>query len=145
MEADGVDWRGLNRANWDDRVPVHLASSFYDLAGFRAGADTLRPFEAAEAGPVLGKRLVHLQCHIGLDTLSWARRGAVVSGLDFSAPAITAASSLAAELGLDATFVVSDVYDAAAALGGQRFDIVYTGIGALVWLSGFRRGSRGCR
>ena len=75
MEADGIDWRGLNRANWDDRVPVHLASSFYDLAGFRAGADTLRPFEAAEAGPVLGKRLVHLQCHIGLDTLSWARRG----------------------------------------------------------------------
>ena len=120
MEADGVDWRGLNRANWDDRVPVHLASSFYDLAGFRAGADTLRPFEAAETGPVLGKRLVHLQCHIGLDTLSWARRGAVVSGLDFSAPAITAASSLAAELGLDATFVVSDVYDAVAAFGGQR-------------------------
>src|SRR5271169_4381732 len=142
VDGDGVDWRGLNRANWDDRVPVHLASSFYDLAGFRAGADTLRPFEAAEAGPVLGKRLVHLQCHIGLDTLSWARRGAVVSGLDFSAPAITAARSLAAELGLDATFVVSDVYDAVAAFGGQRFDIVYTGVGALVWLPDIPRWAR---
>ncbi len=132
--GEPVDWQALNRANWDDRVPVHLASSFYDLAGFRAGADTLRPFEAAEAGDVAGRRLVHLQCHIGLDTLSWARRGALVSGLDFSAPAIEAASALAAELGIDASFVVSDVYDAVAAFGGRRFDIVYTGIGALVWL-----------
>lgn len=134
MADDGVDWRALNRANWDDRVPVHLASSFYDLAGFRAGASTLQPFEVAEMGSVTGLSLVHLQCHIGLDTLSWARRGALVSGLDFSAPAIDAASSLATELGLTAEFVVCDVYDAVAAFGGRRFDIVYTGIGALVWL-----------
>jgi SAM-dependent methyltransferase len=136
VEGDGeaIDWRALNHANWDDRVPIHLASRFYDLAGFRAGADTLRPFELGEVGDVTGRRLVHLQCHIGLDTLSWARRGALVSGLDFSAPAIEAASSLAAELGLAARFVVADVYDAAAAFGGQRFDVVYTGIGALVWL-----------
>jgi hypothetical protein len=72
-----ADWRALNRANWDDRVPVHLASSFYDLGAFRAGADSLRPFEPAEAGDVTGKRLIHLQCHIGLDTISWARRGAL--------------------------------------------------------------------
>lgn len=136
VEGDGeaIDWRALNHANWDDRVPIHLASRFYDLAGFRAGADTLRPFELGEVGDVTGRRLVHLQCHIGLDTLSWARRGALVSGLDFSAPAIEAASSLAAELGLAARFVVADVYDAVAAFGGQRFDVVYTGIGALVWL-----------
>ena len=134
MAGDEVDWRALNRANWDDRVPVHLASSFYDLAGFRAGACSLRPFEISEVGPVAGRSLVHLQCHIGLDTLSWARRGAVVSGLDFSEPAISAASSLAVALGLPATFVVADVYDAVAAFGGQKFDIVYTGIGALVWL-----------
>ena len=141
-DGEQVDWRALNRANWDDRVPVHLASSFYDLAGFRAGASSLRPFEVSEVGPVAGLRLVHLQCHIGLDTLSWARRGALVSGLDFSAPAISAASSLAASLGLEATFVVSDVYDAVAALGGQRFDIVYTGIGALVWLPDIPRWAR---
>jgi SAM-dependent methyltransferase len=134
VAGDEVDWRALNRANWDDRVPVHLASSFYDLAGFQAGACSLRPFEISEVGPVAGRSLVHLQCHIGLDTLSWARRGAAVSGLDFSPPAISAASSLAVALGLPATFVVADVYDAVAAFGGQKFDIVYTGIGALVWL-----------
>jgi SAM-dependent methyltransferase len=142
VEGDGVDWRVLNRANWDDRVPVHLASSFYDLAGFRAGASTLQPFEVSEVGDVAGRRLVHLQCHIGLDTLSWARRGAQVSGLDFSAPAIDAASALAASLGIPATFVVSDVYDAVDAFGGQRFDIVYTGTGALVWLPDIRRWAR---
>jgi SAM-dependent methyltransferase len=142
VEGEGVDWRALNRANWDDRVPVHLASSFYDVAGFRAGASTLRPFEPAEVGSVAGLSLVHLQCHIGLDTLSWARQGALVSGLDFSAPAISAASSLAAELGFPATFVVADVYDAVAAFGGQQFDIVYTGIGALVWLPDVPRWAR---
>jgi SAM-dependent methyltransferase len=144
VEGDGgtTDWRALNRANWDDRVPIHLTSSFYDLAGFRAGADSLRPFEPAEAGEVTGKRLVHLQCHIGLDTLSWARRGALVSGLDFSAPAISAASELAHELGIEASFVVSDVYDAVAAFGGRRFDIVYTGIGALAWLPDIPRWAR---
>ena len=144
VEADDgtVDWRALNRANWDDRVPVHLASSFYDLAAFRAGADSLRPFEPAEAGDVTGKRLAHLQCHIGLDTLSWARRGALVSGLDFSAPAVSAASALACELGIEASFVVADVYDAVPAFGGRRFDIVYTGIGALVWLPDIPRWAR---
>jgi SAM-dependent methyltransferase len=133
-DGDAVDWRGLNRANWDDRVPVHLASEFYDLDGFRSGASSLRPFEVAEAGDVAGKRLVHLQCHVGLDTLSWARNGALVTGLDFSEPAIEAARSLAADLGIDASFVAADVYDAVAALDGQRFDVVYTGVGALVWL-----------
>jgi SAM-dependent methyltransferase len=133
-DTDAVDWRALNRANWDDRVPVHLASKMYDLEGFRAGGGSLRPFEEAEAGDVTGKRLAHLQCHIGLDTLIWARNGALVTGLDFSEPAIEAARSLAADVGIDASFVVADVYDAVTALGGRRFDVVYTGTGALVWL-----------
>jgi SAM-dependent methyltransferase len=141
-EGDAVDWRGLNRANWDDRVPIHLASEFYDLDGFRAGASTLRPFEAAEVGDVAGRRLVHLQCHLGLDTLSWARNGAQVTGLDFSEPAIEAARSLAASLAIDASFVTADVYDAVTALGRQRFDVVYTGIGALVWLPDLSRWAR---
>ncbi len=81
-----------------------------------------------------GKRLVHLQCHVGLDTLSWARNGALVTGLDFSEPAIEAARSLAADLDIDASFVAADVYDAVTALGRRQFDIVYTGTGALVWL-----------
>jgi 2-polyprenyl-3-methyl-5-hydroxy-6-metoxy-1,4-benzoquinol methylase len=138
-DADTVDWRELNRANWDDRVPVHLASEYYDVAGFRSGVSSLRPFEPAEAGDVTGKRLVHLQCHVGLDTLSWARMGAQVTGLDFSEPAIKAARSLAADLAADASFVVADVYDAVSALGGRRFDVVYTGTGALVWLPDMTR------
>jgi SAM-dependent methyltransferase len=141
-DGDAVDWRGLNRGNWDDRVPVHLASDFYDLEGFRAGSSSLRPFEAAEAGDLTGKRLVHLQCHVGLDTLSWARNGALVTGLDFSEPAIEAARSLAASLGIDASFVAADVYDAVAALDGRRFDVVYTGTGALVWLPDIPRWAR---
>jgi SAM-dependent methyltransferase len=142
VDRDGVDWRALNRANWDDRVPVHLGSSFYDLAGFRGGASSLRPFEVAEVGDVAARQLVHLQCHIGLDTLSWARLGAVVSGLDFSSPAVEAASALARELGIGAEFVVADVYDAVAAFGGRKFDIVYTGTGALVWLPDIARWAR---
>ncbi len=86
-----------------------------------------------------GKRLVHLQCHFGLDTLSWARRGASVVGLDFSEPAVAAAQELAGELDLDARFVAGDVYAAAETLEGERFDVVYTGLGALNWLGDLDR------
>jgi SAM-dependent methyltransferase len=88
---------------------------------------------------VEGKRLLHLQCHFGLDTLSWARQGAAVVGLDFSAPAVEAARELAAETELDGRFVCADLYDAPTALGGERFDVVYTGLGALNWLPDIRR------
>ncbi|MGI8331477.1 class I SAM-dependent methyltransferase [Actinomadura scrupuli] len=131
--ADEMDYLQLNKAMWDERVAVHVASDFYDVAGFRAGGQTLRDFEPAEVGDVTGRSLIHLQCHFGLDTLSWARRGARVSGLDFSEPAVETARSLAAEAGLDARFVASDVYDAVAVLG-ETYDVVYTGLGALNWL-----------
>jgi SAM-dependent methyltransferase len=133
-----------NRLLWDERAPMHAASEFYDLAGFRAGADVLDRFQLDEVGDVAGKDLVHLQCHIGLDTLAWARRGARVTGLDFSRPATEVAHSLADELGMadHATFVTADVYDAARVLGDQRFDIVYTGGGALCWLPDLTRWAR---
>jgi len=131
--------RELNRKWWNERVPIHVRSEFYDVEGFKAGAETLRPFELEEVGDVTGKRLLHLQCHFGLETLSWARRGASVVGLDFSTPAIEAADRLASETGLDGTFVAADLYDAVATLGGERFDIVYTGLGALNWLSDLAR------
>ena len=124
----------LNRSWWDERVPLHVAGDFYDVDAFRAGANTLRPFELEEVGEVSGRSLVHLQCHFGLDTLSWARLGAQVTGLDFSQPAVEAATVLAAEVGLDADFVAASVYDAPVALAERRFDIVYTGLGALNWL-----------
>lgn len=135
------DWLRFNQENWDDRVRIHAASDFYDLPGFRAGACTLRPFEVSEVGDVTGRRLVHLQCHMGQDTLSWARRGAYVTGLDFSAEAMRTAQGLARDTGMAdrARFVVSDVHEARKALGDERFDIVYTGLGALVWLPDLRR------
>jgi SAM-dependent methyltransferase len=136
MPRKETDWLQLNRENWDGRVRVHAGSDFYDLPGFRAGASTLRPFEVDEVGEVSGKRLLHLQCHMGQDTLSWARHGAHVTGLDFSDAAVRTARTLAEDIGMAdrARFVVSDVYDAPAALDGERFDLVYTGLGALVWL-----------
>jgi SAM-dependent methyltransferase len=133
------DWIATNRAHWDERVPVHLASPFYDVDGFLAGRSTLRPFEAEELGDVTGRSLLHLQCHFGMDTLSWARRGAIVTGLDFSEPAIAAARHLAERTGLAAEFVTADVYEAVEALGGRQFDIVCTGFGALVWLPDVER------
>jgi 2-polyprenyl-3-methyl-5-hydroxy-6-metoxy-1,4-benzoquinol methylase len=130
-------WIATNREWWDERVPSHAASEFYDLPTFRAGRDDLRPFEAEELGvDPDGLDLLHLQCHLGTDTLSWARRGARVVGLDFSEPAIESAKALAEATGLTARseFIVADVFDAVKALDGRTFDIVYTGIGALSWL-----------
>jgi SAM-dependent methyltransferase len=127
------DWRALNRASWNARTRVHLASRFYDLDGWKRGGCSLAPIELEEVGDVRGRRLLHLQCHFGQDTLSWARRGAEVVGLDFSDEAIEAARGLAAEAGLPARFVCADVYDAAAAVG-ERFDIVFTSYGVLGWL-----------
>jgi SAM-dependent methyltransferase len=129
----------LNRAFWDERVPIHTASDFYDVEGFKAGREPLEDFELEELGHVSGRSLAHLQCHFGLDTLSWARHGARVTGLDFSAPAVEAARGLAAEIGVEADFVCADVYEAPAALGGRSFDIVYVNVGAINWLPDIRR------
>ncbi|WP_274914391.1 class I SAM-dependent methyltransferase [Streptomyces sp. WZ-12] len=132
------DWREVNRARWDERVPLHTASDFYDQDAFRRTRDVIRDFEVEEVGDVTGRSLLHLQCHFGQDTLSWAHRGAArVVGLDFSEPAVEAARELAAELGYGpdrAAFVTADVYDAAEAAPDPAYDIVYTGIGAVNWL-----------
>jgi len=137
------DWLSANRANWDERVPIHTAGPFYDLPAFVAGKDSLQDFEDAEVGDVDGRTLLHLQCHIGLDTLSWSRRGALVTGLDFSGAAVEVARDLAVRIGADtARFVTADVYDAVEALEGRSFDIVYTGFGALCWLPDLTRWAR---
>jgi SAM-dependent methyltransferase len=137
------EWRETNRAWWDERVPIHVSSDLYDVEAFLAGGSALFDFVVEEVGDVEGATLVHPQCHFGLDTLSWARRGARVTGLDFSAPAVAAARDLAARAGLDdAEFVQGDVYDAPALLGGRRFDVVFTGMGALNWLPDVERWAR---
>jgi SAM-dependent methyltransferase len=133
-----------NRAMWDERVPIHANGDFYDLDAFRRHPDRLREFEVAEVGDVTGKNLLHLQCHIGTDTLSWAARGARVTGLDFSAPAIAVADGLAHDLGIDARFVSGDVYAAGEIFAGEQFDVVYTGIGAIIWLPDIVRWAEVC-
>ena len=122
-----------NRANWDARTPINAASAHYDVAGFKAGRLSLQRLERDELGDVAGKSLLHLQCHFGLDTLSLARLGATVTGVDFSPRAIALARSLAEETGLDARFVCADIYDLPDALAGH-FDIVFTSYGVLLWL-----------
>jgi 2-polyprenyl-3-methyl-5-hydroxy-6-metoxy-1,4-benzoquinol methylase len=145
MDGASVAGRAANKARWDEAAPLHAASDLYDLAGFEAGRDDTRPFESIELGPVSGRDLIHLQCHLGTDTLSWARRGARVVGLDFSPASLKIAAQLAADCDLSADFVCADVYDALDALGGRSFDIVYTGIEALGWLPDLDAWARGAR
>lgn len=124
-----------NRELWDAWTKIHVASAFYDVASFRNGERPIRvaDYEREEVGSVEGKSLLHLQCHFGLDTLSWARLGATVTGIDFSAEAIEAARGLAVDLKIPATFLVSDLYRLPDVLH-EQFDIVYTSCGVLGWL-----------
>ncbi len=125
-----------NRANWNDRVPIHLQSRFYDVEGWLRARPGPSPDALEAVGPVRGLRLLHLQCHLGLETLAWARAGAQVTGLDFAAAAVDAARDLAvrAQLADRARFVCADVQEAAAALGGAQFDVVFVSEGSLCWL-----------
>jgi SAM-dependent methyltransferase len=127
------EFRAANRALWDEWTGIHLGSEFYDVEGFKRGGVRLRQYELDEVGDVAGKDLLHLQCHFGLDTLSWRRLGARVTGADFSPRAIEAARALAAETGLDARFVCSDLLDLPQHVD-ERFDVVYTSRGVLGWL-----------
>ncbi len=126
-------FRKANLDWWNEVVGVHAQGDLYGLESFKAGESRLKYLERAEVGEVAGKSLLHLQCHFGLDTLSWARLGAHVTGVDFSEKAIALARSLAEETGLTAAFVQSDLYDLPNVLAGQ-FDIVYTSYGVIGWL-----------
>jgi SAM-dependent methyltransferase len=128
-----------NEALWDEWTAIHEKSEFYDLDEFKRGGVRIRQYEIDEIGPVEGKDLLHLQCHFGMDTLSWARLGARVTGADFSGAAIDLARSISVEIGYPkARFVQSDIYDLPNALEGD-FDIVYTSGGVLGWLPDIRR------
>lgn len=157
--VDGVeiaweDARAANRANWDERVALHVEAygldRYRDDAGHlsqvvRTDLETLSRF--LPDGSLAGLDLCHLQCHIGTDTVSLARAGATVVGVDFSAPALAAAAALAGELGIDARWVETDVLDARAAVSralgdDAAFDVVYTSIGAIGWLGDLRAWAR---
>ncbi|MEO6206504.1 MAG: methyltransferase [Candidatus Limnocylindrales bacterium] len=123
-----------NRTLWEAWTAVHADGDFYDLAGFKAGGVRVRDEEIQAVGDVHGRTLLHLQCHFGIDTLSWARLGATVTGADFSPAAIRLARELAADLGFpDARFIESNLYDLPTNLH-ETFDVVYTSRGVLGWL-----------
>lgn len=132
----------VNRANWEARVPLHVASEGYGVQRYLDDPtfiSSVVTFDRPRLGDITDKDVVHLQCHIGTDTLSLARLGARVTGLDFSPSALAAARQLAADCQQPVRYVESELYNAPAALGGSRFDIVYTGIGALCWLPDIKR------
>jgi SAM-dependent methyltransferase len=139
------DYRTLNRASWDERAPAHAASKDYRVSAFADDpahlSDVVR-FDLPRLGDLRGLRGVHLQCHIGTDTLSLARLGATMTGLDFSPASLAEARRIAALAGTPVEYVESDVYQAADKLDRGGFDLVYTGIGALCWLPDIRRWAR---
>ena len=142
VDLRGGDWLDDNRANWDERVPVHVASDFYDQEPLRRGDGVLDPIARAGIDRLFPNgmhdvRVLHLQCHFGSDTLSLANRGASVVGLDFSLPAVEEARRMAAELGIDdrARFVEANIYDARHLLPEpESFDLVFTTWGTIGWL-----------
>ncbi|MCU1644615.1 MAG: methyltransferase protein [Nocardia sp.] len=142
QSVDVTDYRKLNRANWDERAPLHAASSEYGLNRFRTDtsflSDVVR-FDLPRLGDIRGLRGVHLQCHIGTDTLSLARLGADMTGLDFSPASLAEARALAETNSTVIEYVEADVYDAEQVLGTEQFDLVFTGVGALCWLPDIRR------
>jgi SAM-dependent methyltransferase len=132
----------LNRANWDERAPAHAASPDYAFARFGSDPAYLSHvvrFDIPRLGDITGLRGVHLQCHIGTDTVSLQRLGARMTGLDFSGESLKQARELAKLAGADIEFVQSDVYEAVSALGAGQFDLVFTGVGALCWLPSVAR------
>lgn len=135
---DGEQQAGMatNRANWDSRVPIHTGPDGYRIDGLvenPAALTDIVNFDRSYLGDLTGVDLVHLQCHVGTDTIALARLGASITGLDFSPAAIVAAKDLAARCDIPARFVEGNVYDAPEVLG-QTYDMVYTGIGAINWL-----------
>ena len=127
------DHMKINLDLWNEWTPIHQKSKSYDVEGFKSGRCTLHSTELEELGDVSGKSLLHLQCHFGMDTMSWARLGAKVTGVDFSDKAIKLAKSLSKELDIEADFICSNVYDLPKVLTG-KFDIVFTSYGVLCWL-----------
>lgn len=128
----------INKKWWNDVAPIHLRSELYDLKGFKKGKSSLISIEKKEVGAVRGKSLLHLMCHIGMDTLSWARKGAVVTGVDLSDESIKIAKKLSKEIDVPASFICSDIYDLPKVLD-KKFDIIFTSYGVLCWLSNIKK------
>jgi len=123
-----------NQGNWDVRTPVHVASRFYGLDGSRSPESWFARFEWDDLGELRDRDLVHLQCHLGTETVAFANRGARATGLDLSGAAVEQARAIAERAGVDIGYVQANVYDAVEVLGRERFDVVYTGKGSVCYL-----------
>lgn len=132
------DYIAKNKAAWNKRALQHVKSEFYDMATWKEGRNSLKEIELELLGDVKGLKILHLQCHFGQDTLSLARMGAEVTGMDFSEEAIAQARSINAEMGLDARFICCDIYELDQHLD-EEFDLVFTSYGVLGWLPDMER------
>jgi 2-polyprenyl-3-methyl-5-hydroxy-6-metoxy-1,4-benzoquinol methylase len=132
------NYKEINKDAWNKRTDVHVTSEFYDVDAFLKGNNTLHKTDLALLGDIRGKSILHLQCHFGMDSLSMARMGAKVTGIDLSDHSIAEARKLNDQLGLDAEFICCDIYDAAQYLEGQ-FDIVFTSYGVIGWLPDLKK------
>ena len=133
-----VDYIEVNRDLWNGWTKIHEKSRFYDMDAFKHGASTLKEVELEELGDVTGKSMLHSQCHFGQDSLSWARKGAEVTGVDISDESIKLAKSLSKELNIPAQFLRSNIYDLPKILD-EKYDIFFTSYGALDWLPDTKR------
>ena len=131
MEEE-LDYININKQSWNAKTDVHIASDFYDMEGFLAGKSTLNAIELELLGDVKGKRILHLQCHFGQDSMTLARMGSSVVGVDLSDKAVERATEFAQKLALDATFICCDIYDAPQYIN-EKFDIVFTSYGTIGW------------
>lgn len=130
---DNTNYFEVNKATWNKKVGVHAESEMYKMDAFKAGENSLMPYELKALGDVKDKSLLHLQCHFGQDTLSWSRMGAKCVGLDISDEGVKLAKQLNAELKLDAEFVCCNVLDTSKYVS-ETFDIVFTSYGTIGWL-----------
>lgn len=128
----------INQKWWNDVTPIHSKSRLYNLSQFKKGKTSLQKLELQELGNVKGKTLLHLLCHFGMDTLSWAREGANVTGVDLSNDSIMLAKKLSQEIKVPANFVCSDVYRLQKKLN-KKFDIIFASYGVLLWLSDLKK------
>jgi SAM-dependent methyltransferase len=128
-----MDYIKTNKESWNKRTKIHVASKFYDVEGFLNGNSSLQKLELDDLGDVSGKSLLHLQCHFGLDTLSWARLGADVTGVDLSSAAIEKARALSEQAGLKSRFICADLYGFGES-SREQYDVVFTSYGVLCWL-----------
>ncbi len=139
MDVD--KYLNTNKAHWNERVPIHRKSEFYNLNQFKRGVNQLHSLERDELGDIRGKSILHLQCHFGIDTLSLEMLGGDVTGVDFSEEAVKTAEVIRDGLGMKSKFILSDIYSLPDKLD-KKFDIVFTSYGVLIWLPDIEKWGR---